>query len=169
MVSQYPRQSSFSIRVSRHQRRSRDAPKIIADMLRFIFKRFLQAIPVLFIVATATFFLLKQMPGGPFDTEKAMPPEAKKQIDAFYGLDKPVAVQYLNYMKNLVLHGDLGPSQKYIGWSVNELLASSLPVSFELGCYGMAFALFFGLIAGILASLKKNSAGDYVPMSLATL
>lgn len=138
-------------------------------MLRFIFKRFLQAIPVLFIVATATFFLLKQMPGGPFDTEKAMPPEAKKQINAFYGLDKPVGVQYVNYLKNLILHGDLGPSQKYIGWSVNELLASSLPVSFELGCYGMAFALFFGLIAGIVASLKKNTAGDYVPMSLATL
>lgn len=138
-------------------------------MLRFIFKRFLQAIPVLFIVATATFFLLKQMPGGPFDTEKAMPPEAKKQIEAFYGLDKPVGVQYVNYLKNLILHGDLGPSQKYIGWSVNELLASSLPVSLELGCYGLAFALVFGLIAGIVASLKKNTAGDYVPMSLATL
>ena len=138
-------------------------------MLRFIFKRFLQAIPVLFIVATATFFLLKQMPGGPFDTEKAMPPEAKKQINAFYGLDKPVGVQYVNYLKNLILHGDLGPSQKYIGWSVNELLGASLPVSFELGCYGMAFALFFGLIAGIIASLRKNRVGDYVPMSLATL
>lgn len=138
-------------------------------MFRFIFKRFLQAIPVLFIVATVSFFLLKKMPGGPFDTEKAMPPEAKKQIEAFYGLDKPVGVQYLNYMENLILHGDLGPSQKYIGWSVNELLAGSLPVSFELGCYGMAFALFFGLIAGILASLRKNTAGDYVPMSLATL
>lgn len=138
-------------------------------MLRFILKRFLEAIPVLLIVATATFFLLKQMPGGPFDTERVMLPEAKKQLEAFYGLDKPVAVQYLNYMKNLILHGDLGPSQKYIGWSVNELLAGSLPVSFELGCYGMAFALFFGLIAGVVASLKKNTAGDYVPMSLATL
>lgn len=138
-------------------------------MLRFILKRFLEAIPVLLVVATATFFLLKQMPGGPFDTERVMLPEAKKQLEAFYGLDKPVAVQYLNYMKNLILHGDLGPSQKYIGWSVNELLAGSLPVSFELGCYGMAFALFFGLIAGVVASLKKNTAGDYVPMSLATL
>jgi oligopeptide transport system permease protein len=138
-------------------------------MLRFIFKRFLEAIPVLLIVATLTFFLLKQMPGGPFDTEKPMPPEAKKALQAFYGLDKPLGVQYVNYMKSLILHGDFGPSQKYLGWGVNELLASSLPVSLELGCYGLAFALFFGLIAGIVASLRKNTAGDYVPMSVATL
>jgi oligopeptide transport system permease protein len=138
-------------------------------MLRFIFKRVLEAIPVLLIVATLTFFLLKIMPGGPFDTEKNVAPEVKKQIEAYYGLNKPVVVQYFDYMKRLIAHGDLGPSYKYFGWSVNELLASSLPVSLELGCYGLAFALFFGLIAGIIASLKKNSAGDYVPMSIATL
>lgn len=125
-------------------------------MLRFIFKRFLEAIPVLLIVAALTFFLLKRMPGGPFDTEKAMSPETKQALNAYYGLDKPEAVQFLNYMKNLILHGDLGPSHKYLGWEVNELLATSLPISLELGCYGMAFALFFGLIAGVLASLKKT-------------
>lgn len=138
-------------------------------MLRFIIKRFLEAIPVLFIVATATFFLLKQMPGGPFDTEKVMTPEAKKEMYAYYELDKPVGVQYLHYMERLILHGDFGPSQKYLGWGVNELLASSLPVSLELGCYGMAFALTFGLIAGVIASLRKNTFGDYIPMSIATL
>lgn len=138
-------------------------------MLRFIFRRFLEAIPVLFIIMTLTFFLLRQMPGGPFDTERPMTPEAKKAIEAYYGLDKPVWQQYVRYMKGLVLHGDLGMSQKYFGWSVNELLAGSLPVSLELGCYGLAFALFFGLIAGIVASLRKNTAGDYVPMSIATL
>lgn len=138
-------------------------------MLRFIFKRILEAIPVLFIVATATFFLLRQMPGGPFDTERPMTPEAKKAIYAYYGLDKPVMHQYLAYMDRLVLHGDLGMSQKYFGWSVNELLANSLPVSIELGCEGLAFALLFGWIAGVLASLKKNTLSDYVPMSIATL
>jgi oligopeptide transport system permease protein len=138
-------------------------------MLRFIFKRFLEAIPVLFIVATLTFFLLKMMPGGPFDTEKAVAPEIKQQIEAYYGLNKPVWRQYVDYMDRLVLHGDLGPSYKYFGWSVNELLASSLPVSLELGCYGLTFALTFGLVAGVIASLRKNTAGDYIPMSFATL
>lgn len=137
-------------------------------MLRFIFKRFLEAIPVLFIVATVTFFLLHRMPGGPFDTERPMTPEVKKAIEAQYWLDRPVWQQYLHYMDGLVLHGDLGMSQKYFGWSVNELLASSLPVSFELGLEGMFFALLFGLIAGIIASLRKNTAADYFPMSIAT-
>jgi oligopeptide transport system permease protein len=138
-------------------------------MLRFIFKRVLEAIPVLLIVATMTFFLLHLMPGGPFDRDKVTTPEIKKQIEAYYGLDKPVARQYLDYMKRLILHGDLGPSYKYFGWSVNELLAGSLPISLELGCEGLLFALLFGLVAGIIASLRKNSAGDYIPMSIATL
>jgi oligopeptide transport system permease protein len=138
-------------------------------MLRFIFKRILEAIPVLLIVATLTFVLLKIMPGGPFDTEKVTTPEIKKQIESYYGLDKPVWKQYVDYMDRLIFHGDLGPSYKYFGWSVNELLAGSLPISLELGCYGLVFALFFGLIAGIIASLRKNTAGDYVPMSIATL
>jgi oligopeptide transport system permease protein len=138
-------------------------------MLRFIFKRILEAIPVLLIVATLTFFLLHRMPGGPFDTEKATTPEIKAQIEAYYGLNKPVTVQYFDYMKRLILHGDLGISQKYFGWSVNELLAGSLPVSIELGLEGLTFALFFGLIAGVIASLKKNTFGDYIPMSFATL
>jgi oligopeptide transport system permease protein len=138
-------------------------------MLRFIFKRILEAIPVLFIVATITFFLLHRMPGGPFDTERPMTPEVKKQVDAYYGLDKPEIQQYWEYMKRLVLHGDFGMSQKYFGWSVNELLAGSLPVSLELGLEGLLFALFFGLIAGVSASLRKNTVGDYVPMSIATL
>jgi oligopeptide transport system permease protein len=138
-------------------------------MLRFIIKRVLQAIPVLFIVATITFFLLHHMPGGPFDTEKVTTPEIKAQIEAYYGLNKPVIVQYYDYMKRLILHGDLGPSYKYFGWSVNELLAGSMPVSLELGLEGLFFALVFGLFAGIVASLRKNTLSDYVPMSIATL
>lgn len=138
-------------------------------MLRFILKRFLEAIPVLFIVMTLTFFLLKRMPGGPFDTERPMTPEVKKAIEAQYLLDKPVWQQYLHYMNRLILHGDLGMSQKYFGWGVNELLATALPVSIELGIEGMAFAFLFGIIAGIIASLNKNTAGDYIPMSIATL
>ncbi len=138
-------------------------------MLRFIFKRILEAIPVLLIVATITFFLLRQMPGSPFDTEKATTPEIRKQLEAYYGFNKSVPQQYFDYMSRLILHGDLGISQKYFGWSVNELLAGSLPISLELGLEGLLFAVFFGMIAGIIASLRKNTLGDYVPMSIATL
>jgi oligopeptide transport system permease protein len=137
-------------------------------MFRLIAKRFLETIPVLFIVATLTFFLMKAAPGGPFDTEKATTPEIKAQLEAQYGLNLPAWQQYLNYLWQL-LHGDLGPSFKYAGWSVGELLADAFPVSLELGCYALAFALTVGLIAGIIASLRPNSLSDYIPMGLATL
>lgn len=137
-------------------------------MLRFIARRCLETIPVLFVVATLTFVMMKLAPGGPFDTEKATTPEIRKQLEAQYGLDKPLYQQYLDYMGNL-LQGDLGPSFKYAGWSVNELLFSAFPVSLELGCYALALALAAGLSAGIIASLRQNTATDYVPMALATL
>ncbi len=137
-------------------------------MLRFIAKRFLEAIPVLFIVATLTFFMMKMAPGGPFDKERATTPEIKKAMEAQYGLNKPLMEQYFDYMKKIV-HGDFGPSFKYAGWTVNELIASAFPVSLELGCYALAFSMATGLIAGIIASLRKNTASDYVPMSIATL
>ncbi len=135
-------------------------------MLRFIAKRFLEMIPVLFVIATITFFMVRLAPGGPFTTEKTIPPEIQKKIEAFYGLNKPLFQQYLDYMGNL-LKGDLGPSFKYATWSVNELIWSAFPVSLELGCYGLAIALILGLGAGIVASLRQNSALDHVSMSLA--
>jgi oligopeptide transport system permease protein len=137
-------------------------------MLRYIFKRFLQAIPVLFIIMTLTFFMIRSVKGGPFDTEKATTPEIKKQLEAHYGLNQPLWKQYLDYMSNL-LRGDLGPSTKYGGWTVTELIAGAFPVSLELGCYALAVALTIGMIAGFAAGLRPNSATDYVPMSLATL
>lgn len=136
-------------------------------MLRFIAKRFLQAIPVLFIITTLTFFMIRSVKGGPFDTEKATTPEIKKQLEAHYGLNQPLWKQYLDYMGNL-LRGDLGPSTKYGGWTVTELIAGAFPVSLELGCYALAVALTIGMIAGFAAGLRPNSAVDYVPMSLAT-
>jgi oligopeptide transport system permease protein len=137
-------------------------------MLRFIARRLLETIPVLLIIATVTFFLMKSAPGGPFDTEKATTPEIKKQLEAHYGLSLPLWRQYLDYMGNL-LQGDLGPSFKYAGWSVTELIAGAFPVSLELGCYALAVALTIGFIAGFIAALRPNTMTDYVPMSLATL
>ncbi len=137
-------------------------------MLRFIAKRLLETIPVLLIVATLTFFMMKLAPGGPFDTDKATTPEIKAQLEAQYGLNQPVHEQYFNYLGQLV-RGDLGPSFKYAGWSVGELLWSAFPVSLELGCYALAIALTVGTLAGIVASLRKNTVTDYVPMMFATL
>src|SRR5437764_2317035 len=120
-------------------------------MLRFIARRVLETIPVLLIVATLTFFMVRLAPGGPFSSEKNIPPEIQKNIEAYYGLDKPLFNQYLDYLGNL-LHGDFGPSFKYANWSVNELIWSAFPVSLELGCYGLAIALIIGLTAGVIAS-----------------
>src|SRR5580765_7502778 len=97
-------------------------------MFRFIARRFLQIIPVLFIIATLTFFLMKMTKGGPFDTEKATTPEIRKQLETHYGLNRPLWRQYTDYMSHL-LRGDLGPSFKYAGWNVTELIAGAFPVS----------------------------------------
>jgi len=135
-------------------------------MLRFIARRFLETIPVLFIIATVTFFMMRLAPGGPFDSEKQVAPEIRARMEAHYGMDKPLFQQYLLQIKHL-LQGDLGPSFKYPGRTVNEIIADAFPVSMELGVEALAVALVFGLAAGMLASLKQNSAWDHIPMALA--
>lgn len=134
-------------------------------MTRFIARRLLETIPVLFIIATMAFFMVRLAPGGPFSAEKKIPAPILKQLEAYYGFDKALPVQYVEYLWH-VLHGDLGPSTKYEGRSVNELIGASFPVSLELGCYALAVALVVGLIAGIIASSKPNSLRDYIPISL---
>lgn len=137
-------------------------------MTRFIAYRLLQAIPVLLVVITATFFLVRMAPGGPFDAEKAVLPEVKAALEAQYRLDQPLLSQYTAYLGDL-FQGDLGPSFKYPGRTVNELIAAGLPVTAELGLYALLFAVLAGITAGVIASLKPNTAQDYVPMSLAMI
>ncbi len=137
-------------------------------MTRFILKRLLQAVPVLFIIATLTFFMVRLAPGGPFTEEKTIPAEIQKRIEEHYGLDQPLWKQYVSYMGNLV-QGELGPSFKYIGWEVDELIARSFPVSLQLGVAAFVIALALGLPAGIIAALKKNTLLDYLPMSTAMI
>ncbi len=137
-------------------------------MTRFIAYRLLQAIPVLLVVITATFFLVRMAPGGPFDAEKAVLPEVKAALEAQYRLDQPLLSQYTAYLGDL-FQGDLGPSFKYPGRTVNELIAAGLPVTAELGLYALLFAVLAGVTAGVIASLKPNTAQDYVPMSLAMI
>jgi oligopeptide transport system permease protein len=137
-------------------------------MIRFVARRFLETIPVLFIIATVTFFMMRLAPGGPFDAEKQASGEVRAEMEAHYGMDKPMFVQYLMQMNHL-LHGNLGPSSKYAGHSVNEIIASSFPASLELGAEALAVALLLGLLAGMVASLKQNTIWDHVPMSLAMI
>jgi len=137
-------------------------------MLRFITRRLLEMIPVLFIIATLTFFMARIAPGGPFDTEKATTPEIRKAIEAYYGLDKPLFEQYLNVMKGY-LKGDLGPDYKYPNRSVQELILGAFPASLELGCLALAIALAIGITAGLLAAIRQNSLLDYSAMSLSMI
>jgi oligopeptide transport system permease protein len=137
-------------------------------MLRFIGYRLLQAIPVILVVITATFFLVRMAPGGPFDGEKAVIPEVKAALEAQYRLDQPVLLQYTAYLKDLA-RGELGPSFKYPGRSVNELISAGLPVTAELGFYALLVAIGIGTAAGVIASLRPNSAQDYIPMSVAMI
>ncbi len=137
-------------------------------MVKFILKRLLQAIPVLVTVTIITFLLIHAAPGGPFDEEKAVPPEVLKHLNERYKLDQPIHVQFYDYLKN-ALQGDLGPSFKYPGRSVNEIIAAGFPVTFELGCYALLFALLIGVGSGIIASLQPNTCQDYVPMAFATM
>lgn len=137
-------------------------------MWRFILGRLLQAVPVIFIVITATFFLVRAAPGGPFDAEKAVIPEVKAALERQYRLDLPLHEQYFAYLGDLV-QGDLGPSFKYPGRSINELIESGLPVTAELGAYALLIALIIGGISGILAALRPNTLQDYIPMSMAMI
>lgn len=137
-------------------------------MGRFLGVRLLQAIPVILAVITVTFFLVRIAPGGPFDSEKAVIPEVKAALEAQYRLDQPLVSQYLAYLGDLA-KGDFGPSFKYPGRSVNELIGAGLPVTAELGFYALLIAVLVGGTAGVIASLRPNTAQDYVPMALAMI
>jgi len=137
-------------------------------MSKLALYRLIQGIPVLLVVVTVTFFLIRAAPGGPFDAERTLPPEVVKNLEQRYNLDAPVAEQFFDYLGNL-LRGDFGPSFRYPNRSVNELIASGLPITFELALYAILVAVIIGLAVGMLASIKPNSLQDYLPMSLAMI
>jgi len=126
------------------------------------------AIPVLLAVATMTFFLIKLAPGGPFDAEKAVSPQVLKNLNAVYNLDASEWEQYTDYMTG-VIQGDFGPSFKYPGRSVTEMIASGLPITFELAMYAILIALVIGVLSGVLAALKRNTMLDFIPMAIAMI
>ncbi len=135
-------------------------------MFSYTIRRLLGAIPTLFIIITLAFFMMRIAPGGPFDSQRRLPPEIQHNIEAAYNLDKPLYAQYFIYLGKLT-HGDLGPSFKNKDFSVNEMIADGLPVSAKLGLSAILLALMIGVTAGTLAALRQNRAADYSVMSLA--
>lgn len=139
----------------------------MVPLSRHLFSRLLQTIPVLLAVFTITFFMVRAAPGGPFSSERNVPPELLQRLNEHYGLDRGLWHQYWTTLGNIVLHGDLGPSFKYEGRSVNSMIAEALPVSLELGGWAILFALAVGLPAGIAAALWRNRWPDRCLMSFA--
>ncbi|BEU04068.1 peptide ABC transporter permease [Agarivorans sp. OAG1] len=135
-------------------------------MIKFILKRMLEAIPTLLVLITITFFMMRFAPGSPFSGERSLPPEVLANIEAKYGLDKPVLEQYFSYLGNLA-QGDLGPSFKYKDYTVNELVAQALPVSAKIGSIAFIFTVLMGVSVGTLAALKQNTWMDFSIMSTA--
>jgi oligopeptide transport system permease protein len=129
-------------------------------MIRFITIRLLQTIPVIWVIITATFFMIRFVPGGPFTAERAVTPEIMRNLEAHYGLNKPLYRQYLDYCSS-ILHGDFGPSFKYPTRTVNEIIAEKLPVSIELGLWSLGVALCVGLPLGVIAAMRRNTWIDY--------
>ena len=137
-------------------------------MIQLILKRLFTYIPVLLVVVIITFLMIHAAPGGPFDAERVASPEIIDKLNEAYNLDKPIYVRIYNYLFNAI-QGDFGPSFKYPGRTVTELIMSGLPTTIELAIYSILFAIFLGVISGLVASLNPGKILDIVPMSISLL
>ncbi|MFT9849346.1 ABC transporter permease [Aneurinibacillus sp. REN35] len=139
-------------------------------MKKYIVIRLINIVVTLFIIATATFFLMKQLPGSPFDEERlsVLPEEVRMQMYAQYGLDKPVMEQYVVYMKNL-MQGDFGTSFYFNGQSVEGLITGRIGPSMLLGTQAVILGLTIGIILGIIAAFRHNTIWDYTTMFVAII
>ena len=137
-------------------------------MISLLLKRLVHAVIVVWIVATLTFVLLRLAPGGPFDSERKLPPEVIANLEAKYHLDEPILQQYLRYLVGIV-RADLGPSYKYLDRGVTDIIRDTLPTSVLLGGLALVFAVLISFPAGLLAAYYRDSAIDRCCMFLATL
>ncbi len=136
-------------------------------MLKYFAKRIAFAVVTIWVITTVTFFLMHMVPGGPFLSEKAPSPEVLEAMEKKYGLDKPLSVQYKNYLKNIV-KGDLGVSYKRKGRSINEIISEKFPVSAKVGGIAIVVALLVGIPLGSVAALKRGKWLDKTIMVIAT-
>lgn len=137
-------------------------------MFSFLIRRLLVAIPTLFLVVTAAFFMMRAAPGNPFETGRKLSPEIERSVAAKYGLDRPLPVQYASYLAD-ALRGDLGPSLKYRDKTVADFIAEGFPKSIMLGGSALILASIVGMSLGIAAALRQNGAPDYAATTVAVL
>ena len=139
---------------------------ITQNILTYVTKRVFEALITLFILATVTFLLLRFIPGGPFDSEKALPAEVKANIEAKYKLNEPLLVQYADYLYK-VSHFDFGESYKYVGRPITDIIAESFPVSVQLGVYSLLISFLIGIPLGVIAAANHNKPLDTIAMGFA--
>ena len=137
-------------------------------MLSFVLRRLLTALPTLFLVIAAAFFMMRAAPGGPFDGERQLPPVIEARVKAKYGLDQPLPVQFGRYIGD-VARGDLGPSLKYRDKTVVDVLKENYGVSLTLGLSALIVGSIVGVALGVVAALRQNRPGDYAVMAVAVL
>lgn len=136
-------------------------------MLKTILSRLIQTVVVVFLLVTFTFFAARAMPGNPFAGEKSNSAEERAALEAYYGLDKPLPVQYVRYWGNIISKGDFGPSISMKGRQVTDILAQSFPVSLALGLISLTLGMCLGIPLGIIAALNHNKLWDYLSMIIA--
>lgn len=137
-------------------------------MLSYTVRRLLEAIPTLLVIVALSFFLMHSAPGGPFDSERVLPPEIEANLKAAYNLDKPVWQQFVIYLGN-ALQGNFGPSFTYKDFTVSELIATGFPVSLRLGLSAITLAVIIGCTLGIIAAMRQNTKSDYTIMGFAMI
>ncbi|MBA3520847.1 MAG: ABC transporter permease subunit [Rhizobiales bacterium] len=137
-------------------------------MLRYVLRRFLTAVPTIFVIVTISFFLMRVAPGGPFNQERGLNPTVKANLERVYHLDEPLWKQYLFYLNDLA-HGNFGPSYNLPDFTVADLFRVGLPVSIQLGSSALILALLVGGVLGIVAALNQNRGGDYAVIAAATV
>src|SRR5215510_8207982 len=137
-------------------------------MLAYALRRIVGLIPTLFVLVTLSFFIIRLAPGGPFDQEQALSPQVRANLEAAYGLDQPILVQYGRYLAGLA-HGDLGPSMRFKDFRVAELIAAGLPLSLTIGLVAAALAFVTGVPLGAFAAWRPQSRGARLLMGLSMI
>jgi oligopeptide transport system permease protein len=135
-------------------------------MFAYSLRRILVAIPTMLVIIAVAFFMMRMAPGNPFVTEKGLSPEIQAQIMAYYGMNKPIFIQFLDYLKGLLTF-NLGPSLIYKDQTVSEIIASGFPVSIVVGLSALILAASIGVPLGLIAALKQNTGPDYSIMAIA--
>ncbi len=138
-------------------------------MIRILFHRLIQGVVVLFVLYSLTFFMLKALPYGPFQADKAMPEHVKAKLMEQVGLNQPWYIQYIRPLKAMLMHADLGVSTRLEGRPVIDILQQAFTVSFQLGVLAMSLAVMVGIPAGVVSAWRKNSMTDFTVMAVAMI